>query len=229
MPSPLEKRCYESNHMHPREFGLLTVLQRITKGCKTTLFFDGPTIATWFTGVSKTAIYDSTDKLVREGWLIPLNGTGRKRKAGSKRFEATQYRVLNHEQWIKEHSKGQCNPFRKEGMESIPESGNGPFRKSSRAIPEIQKSHSGTREEALYNPCFVKTNFVKACSVKGATPDSLDLDQGQNRSGVATLSKASIPEVGNGDHTVPEPPVLIDWDAIQAKAEAEERERGAKL
>lgn len=82
-------------------------------------------------------------------------------------------------------------------MDSIPELGNGPFRKSSGAIPEIEKSHSGTKEEALYNTCFVNKNLVKACSVKGAAPDSLDLGKGQKGSGKATLSKASIPEVGN--------------------------------
>jgi hypothetical protein len=86
MSNPLkkfEKRCYESNHLHIREWGLLDVLQRVTKGCKSTLFFDGRTIAGWFSGVSKTAIYDSKDRLVREGWLIPLNGTGKKRQSGS--------------------------------------------------------------------------------------------------------------------------------------------------
>src|SRR5204863_9056237 len=101
MPSPLKKfqpRCYESHQLHPREWGLLDVLQRVTKGCKSTLFFDGRTIAGWFSQVSKSAIYDSKDKLVREGWLIPLNGTGKKRQLASKRFESTQYRVLTHEE-----------------------------------------------------------------------------------------------------------------------------------
>ena len=239
MSSPLKKfepRCFESQHMHPREWGLLHVLQRVTKGCKSILFFDGPTIATWFTGVSKSAIYESKDRLVDDGWLVPLNGKGRKRRSGSKRFESTQYRVLSHDEWIKTH-KGKCQPFRNEGTESIPERGNGAIPESGNgtipergngAIPEMRKNHSGTREEALYNPCSVKESSVKACSV-GADPNSLDLNQGQKGSGVATLSTASIPEVGNGDHTLQtEPPRKVDWEEVQRRVEAQERERGVK-
>jgi hypothetical protein len=229
MSNPLkkfEKRCYESNHLHIREWGLLDVLQRVTKGCKSTLFFDGRTIAGWFSGVSKTAIYDSKDRLVREGWLIPLNGTGKKRQSGSKRFEATQYRVLDHEEWIKTH-KGECKPVRNEGLESSPELGTGPVRNEGLGQSGNPKNPVRNEGRSSVIPCSVKTNSVKACSVEGPSPDSNFSTSGQHGSGEATLSTASSPELGTGCHTLQtEEPRKVDWDAIQAKVDAEERERG---
>jgi hypothetical protein len=229
MSNPLkkfEKRCYESNHLHIREWGLLDVLQRVTKGCKSTLFFDGRTIAGWFSGVSKTAIYDSKDRLVREGWLIPLNGTGKKRQSGSKRFEATQYRVLDHEEWIKTH-KGECKPVRNEGLESSPEVGTSPVRNEGLGQSGNPKNPVRNEGRSSVIPCSVKTNSVKACFVEGPSPDSNFLTSGQHGSGEATLSTASSPELGTGCHTLQtEEPRKVDWDAIQAKVDAEERERG---
>jgi hypothetical protein len=214
MSNPLkksERRCYESQHMHPREWGLLHVLQRVTKGCKATLFFDGPTIAGWFSGDSKSSIYRSAARLVRDGWLIPLNGGGKKRQPGSKRFEATQYRVLDHAQWIKTH-KGKCKPFPNEGTESIPKVGNGPFPNEGTVHSHFDEKPFPIEGRSSVIPCSVKTNSVKACSVEGR-PDFSFLTSGQDGSGEATLSTAPIPTSGNGDHT------LQTVDALRAKLE----------
>lgn len=228
MSSPLKRftpRCYESQHLHPREWGLLHVLQRVTKGCKSTLFFDGPTIAGWFSGDSKSSIYRSAARLVRDGWLIPLNGAGKKRKPGSKRFESTQYRVLNHDEWIKTH-KGECKPFPKEGTDSIPKVGNGPFPKEGTVHSHFDKKPFPIEGRSSVIPCSVKTNSVKECSVEGAGLNSNFSQSGQHGSGEATLSAPSIPKGGNGYHNVPESePFKPDWDAIAAKVKAEEQER----
>lgn len=229
MSNPLkkfEKRCYESQHMHPREWGLLNVLQRVTHGGKRTLFFNGRSIATWFSGVSKTTVYQSAARLVSEGWLVPLNRAGKKRRPGTERYESTMYRVLTHTEWIKtEKGKGKCNPVPEEGLESIPESGTGPVQKEGLSQSGIPKKPVRNEGHSYVIDSSVKENSVKTCSVEGAAPSSDFLNLRQIEVGEATLSQASSPQNGNGDHTVQET-VKIDWDGIQARVEAEERARG---
>lgn len=41
MSNTQKARCYGSQHLHPREWGLLDVLLRITHGGERTLFFNG--------------------------------------------------------------------------------------------------------------------------------------------------------------------------------------------
>jgi prepilin-type processing-associated H-X9-DG protein len=60
MSNPLKKKpCYESQHMHPKEFALLTVCLRLTNGGKNILYFDGRNMAARFKGASKSSMYRS--------------------------------------------------------------------------------------------------------------------------------------------------------------------------
>ncbi len=219
----LPKRCFESQHMSPADFGLLTVLLRITHGGKRTLFFNGHSVATWFSGVgaNKSSIYRSVERLERDGWLVPLNGSGKKRAASNQRYERTEYHVLNHDQWTAQHGTDTCGdePVPSTGMEDAkasPKGGNG-------ASPKIEASQSQNQQEPVppLGHSFVIDSSVKEISVKTSSVRAgagfLE-NQGQPESGVATLSGASIPTLGNGVHTVQnsEQP-SIDWDAIEAK------------
>jgi len=229
MSSPLkkfEKRCYESQHMHPREWGLLQLCLQITRGGKTTLFFDGRKMAARFAGVSKDTIYRSAAKLVSAGWLIPLNGIGKKRANGSEHYQATMYRVLSHAEWIKtEIGKGKCKPVSEEGLEASRELGTEPV--ALQGLGQSQNGHMPVPEvrHSFVIHSSIKTNLVKASSV-GVGGDSSILNTGQTGVGEATQSSAASPLNANGVQTEPEQPVKIDWDAIQAKVEAEERARG---
>lgn len=148
--------CFESNHLQPREWGLLSVCLRISRGGKNTLFFDGRKMAARFSGTSKTGIYRSAAKLVADGWLIPLNGTGRKRAQVNKRYEATEYRVLTHANWAAINGSERCaatceKPFPSTGMDPG-------------AIPKIHESHS-QNPEIPFPPAghsFVGTAFVES-------------------------------------------------------------------
>jgi hypothetical protein len=134
--------CYAAQHLHPKDWGLLEVCLRITHGGKHPLYFDGRKMAARFSGVSKTCIYDSAARLVTAGWLLPLNGTGRKIAQATKRYEATQYEVLTHDKWVAVHGAQGCsNPFPIPGMDSS--AGVTPVSRSCNSIPEINELQSG--------------------------------------------------------------------------------------
>lgn len=232
MSNTQKARCYGSQHLHPREWGLLDVLLRITHGGERTLFFNGCNVATWFSGASKSSIYRSVHILESEGWLIPENGSGRKRAEGSARYEATRYRVLTHDEWVKKHGTKQCKttpdePVPSTGMES-PE----PFPKSQNSIPKIESSHSQNHESPFpylgsssVIESSVSSNSVKTSPVGGPHIFLENYsDRGQDTNRVSVTSGAAVPKDGNGC----EEPVKPDWDAIQQKVEAEERTKAAK-
>jgi hypothetical protein len=100
--------CYASQHLHPGEFAVWEVSMRLTSGGKNTLFFDGRSMAKRFSGISKDYVYRAVKKLVMKGWLSPLNGPGRKMNKHTRRYEATQYHVLCHSEWVSVHGSSHC-------------------------------------------------------------------------------------------------------------------------
>lgn len=146
--------CYESQHLPPNEWGLLSVCLRLSRGGKSRLFFDGRKMAARFSGTSKTSIYRLAARLVTAGWLVPLNGVGRKNAEGNNRYEATQYRVLTHAEWITTYGTSQCavckDPFPSLGMDC-------------QSIPKIAKNHSQNSEKPFppAGHSFVGTVFVE--------------------------------------------------------------------
>jgi hypothetical protein len=81
---------------------------RLTKGGKNTLYFDGRKMAARFTGTTKDVIYRAVKRLVDAGWLRALNGQGKKSHKSTGQYEATQYQVLTHDQWIAKHGTKKC-------------------------------------------------------------------------------------------------------------------------
>ena len=230
MSSPLkkfEKRCYESQHMHPREWGLLHVLQRVTKGCKQTLFFNGHAVALWFGGASKSSIYRSVAELEKSGWLVPINGLGKKRAKGTEQYEATMYQVLNHEQWTAKHGTKNCRasrepvpstgmePVPSTGPEPVPSTGMGQSQKCGEPVPYL--GHSSVIDSS------VKENSVKPSSVRGES-DFLE-NREQKAKCLGTLFEASSPKYGTGVQSVPtlaELRTKLDYYAKHGGCEPEE-------
>lgn len=108
MKSLFKKCCYASQHLNMAEHGLLDVCLRLTSGGKNPLYFDGRNMAARFKGVYKDAIYRAALSLVKQGWLIPLNGQGKKRIKASGLYAATEYTVLSHSAWVEKHGPDQC-------------------------------------------------------------------------------------------------------------------------
>ena len=229
------KKCYASQHLHPREYGVWEVLMRLTHGGKRTLYFDGRAIAAKFAGVSKTAVYRAVTKLEREGWLIPVTPKG-KRNPSTQRYEATCYRVMTHGEWTATHGADGCGeveptaelqpepePVPNQGPENLgasPESGtgagpqNGTGTGVSRSLfcnePVPNSGHS------FVEPLCISQNLsVEPLGVfKSPAQDSLLKNQGQEGKCESTPSCAASPELGTGLHTVqdslskPEPTLL---------------------
>jgi hypothetical protein len=168
MIEAIEPKCFAHRHMSFTDYGILNVVtawayQKSAK-VKGTLFFDGVRIANEFSEGGKSTVYDSRDRLIAAGWLVPLDAvvidpkTGLKIAKRNKRngkLSSGRYRVLKHEDWVIEHP-GACElcravqeadePFRPEGMdnaESIPARGNGPFRPGATPFRPEGTVHSG--------------------------------------------------------------------------------------
>jgi hypothetical protein len=172
--------CYASQHMHPREWGLLDVCLRLTNGGTRNLFFDGRKMAARFSGSSKSAIYRGVARLEKAGWLVQINTPGKRNKK-TKRYEKSIYQVLTHEQWTAKRGTKKC---RQVVDNPSPNSGNGDGAPSptigNGASPTNESSQSHFRDEPVpflkspvpelghssFNHSSIKTSLVKNNPVK---------------------------------------------------------------
>ncbi len=152
------QKCYTSQHLQPKEYGLWEVCMRLTSGGRNTLYFDGRMMASRFAHTSKSAVYRIVSRLVDCGWLRPLNGSGRKVASDTRRYEPTEYQVLSHSDWVKEHGTAECaSPKIGNGVgmepvpvleDSIPENDKIPF-------PKMGHSFVSSSVKNSCNPSFV--------------------------------------------------------------------------
>jgi Fe2+ or Zn2+ uptake regulation protein len=143
----ITERCYTSQHLTPQEHGLLDVCMRLTSGGKNTLYFDGRKMAARFSRISKSSIYRTVGTLVSSGWLKPLNGGGKKRRNGTEQYEATQYQVMSHEQWITKHGTEECCQGRQ--VEPVPSTGTEPVPSTGTLSPKYGNGQSQDGSEPV--------------------------------------------------------------------------------
>jgi hypothetical protein len=204
-------RCYPSQHLHPREWGLLEVCLRMTSGGKTNLFLDGRNMAERFTQTSKSAIYRSVARLRKAGWLVLKGGAEQDKTTG--RYEKSVYQVLTHEAWTAKYGTNKCTP------NSSPNNGNGPVPKEgteamdsspnneqSSPIFDSHQSHFCNSPVPPLGHNSVIHNSVKDSSVK-TNPVSLNSEEGSffesgERSVSDTVTETSTTE----SPTKPVPP-----------------------
>ncbi len=172
--SPTNLKCYASQHLRPQEYGVWEVCMRLTSGGENKLYFDGRAMAARFAGISKSSMYRIVKALDVAGWLVPLNGMGKKVSDTTKRYKATEYQVLTHEQWIAVHgcsgcASGDVIPVPSTGMEPVPSTGTssptgGNVQSQNSAIPVPPAGHS-----LVFSS--VKESSVKESSIKAPVFD----------------------------------------------------------
>jgi len=168
MKSPFKKCCYASQHLSMAEHGLLDVCLRLTSGGKNPLYFDGRKMAARFRGAHKDTIYRAALSLVAQGWLIPLNGQGKKRIKASGLYAATEYTVLSHSAWVEKHGPDQCFSGDHDGSPVAPVR-TAPFAKSPTTVRKTgdHRSQNDSPPVALARHSSVATSVNKSCTELG--------------------------------------------------------------
>lgn len=166
-------KCFPSQHLTAAENGLFDVCMRITSGGKNLLLFDGRKMAARFTGVSKDVVYRLTASLVKKGWLVPVNGNGRKRNKSTGMYDATKYRVIEHGYWVVSNGTGQCV-----GSEPVAPVRMEPFAQSPTTSRKTSDHHS---QNHLAPVAPARHSFVKAFEKKPLIEAFVPETQGQTQ------------------------------------------------
>lgn len=210
MKSPFKKCCYASQHLSMTEHGLLDVCLRLTSGGKNPLFFDGRKMAARFKGVYKDAIYRAALSLVAHGWLIPLNGQGKKRIKASGLYAATEYTVMSHSAWVEKHGSDECFSADQDGSPVAPVQ-TAPFAKSPTTVRKTgdHRSQNGQPPVARARHSSVVSSINKSCIELGSPRVAQkDLKTGEQESVRRHPVCASVSTGANGRYAVPPEPTL---------------------
>ena len=210
MKSPFKKCCYASQHLSMAEHGLLDVCLRLTSGGKNPLYFDGRNMAARFRGVYKDAIYRAALSLVKQGWLIPLNGQGKKRIKASGLYAATEYTVLSHSTWVEKHGPDQCFCADQDGHPVAPVR-TAPFAKSPTTVRKTgdHGSQNGPPPVALARHSSVVTSVNKSCTELGGPHVAQEVLQTGGQESVRSHPVCAAVSTGaNGSHAAPPEPTL---------------------
>ena len=198
------KRCYASQHLTLAESGLLDVCMRLTSGGKNALLFDGRKMAARFSGVSKDVMYRATASLVEKGWLIPINGNGKKRNKATGMYDASEYRVMSHDVWVESHGTKQCA-----GDEPVAPARMAPVAKSPTTSRKTGNHQSQNRlppvapaRHSFVVP-FVTPSINPLCD-PAKSPESKFLNEGQENQSVSEVMCPASRTSANGLHSIPE-------------------------
>jgi hypothetical protein len=135
--------CYPNQHMSLQDYALYEVAMRLTSGGSRPLIFDGRKLAKRFKKASKSGIYRTEKSLVAAGWFkLPADVVGKKFDPTTKRYTATTYQVLTHDEWIAKHGDSECIkclvPVPYLGQEAIP-----PRKRKTRATSQLKRFMEG--------------------------------------------------------------------------------------
>ena len=210
MKSPFKKCCYASQHLSMAEHGLLDVCLRLTSGGKNPLFFDGRNMAARFKGVYKDAIYRTALSLVAQGWLIPLNGQGKKRIKASGLYAATEYTVLSHSVWVEKHGPDECFSADQDGGPVAPVQ-TAPFAKSPTTVRKTgdHRSQNGPPPVAPARHSPVVSSINKSgTELGGPRVAQKVLETGEQESVRSHAVCAAVSTGANGSYAIPPEPTL---------------------
>ena len=210
MKSPFKKCCYASQHLSMAEHGLLDVCLRLTSGGKNPLFFDGRNMAARFKGVYKDAIYRAALSLVAQGWLIPLNGQGKKRIKASGLYAATEYTVLSHSAWVGKHGPDECFSADQDSSPVAPVQ-TAPFAKSPTTVRKTgdHRSQNGPPPVAQARHSSVVSSINKSCiELGGPRVAQAVLETGEQESVRRHPVCTAVSTGANGSDAVPPEPTL---------------------
>jgi hypothetical protein len=134
--------------MTPEEYGLWDVCRSVSH--KTgTLYFDGRTIAGYFSGTGKDVIYRIVKSLVKKGWLL-VQVAGRNSRNGL--YVPTQYQVLSPEQWTEDHAHDCLASDPEEARVSSRETPTGPVSELPSPVLKPRLVQSGKPEQPVVIP-----------------------------------------------------------------------------
>jgi hypothetical protein len=210
MKSPFKKCCHASQHLRMAEHGLLDVCLRLTSGGKNPLYFDGRNMAARFKGAHKDAIYRAALSLVKQGWLIPLNGQGKKRIKASGLYAATEYTVLSHPAWVEKHGPDECSGADHDGS-PVATVQTAPFAKSTTTSRKTgdHRSQNDPPPVAQARHSSVDTSVNKSCTELGGSRVAQEvLETGRQESVRSHPVCAAVSTGANGKPPVPPEPTL---------------------
>jgi hypothetical protein len=210
MKSPFKKYCYASQHLSMAEHGLLDVCLRLTSGGKNPLYFDGRNMAARFKGVYKDTVYRAALSLVAQGWLIPLNGQGKKRIKASGLYAATEYTVLNHSAWVEKHGPDECFSADDDGVPVVPVQ-TAPFAKSPTASRKTgdHRSQNRTPPVAQARHSSVASSVTKSGTELGSPRVAQEvLVTGEQESVRSHPICPAVSTGANGSYAAPPEPTL---------------------
>ena len=72
-------------------------------------------MAARFKDSSKSTVYRLVESLVNSSWFVKIENDCPRRKDGT--FAATEYRIIDHDEWVKTHGSKQCEPVPPVGMD----------------------------------------------------------------------------------------------------------------
>ena len=134
-------KCFANYHMTPEEFGFWEVCRSLSHKFKGKLIFDGRNIADCFGDTGKGVAYRLAKKLCVKGWFVCLKKSKKNGRPNGTNTP-TEYRVLSHEEWVKEHSKKHCKS-------PVPESGQAHTCGETSPVPESRMACTGIENEPV--------------------------------------------------------------------------------
>lgn len=231
--------CFAHHHMTPAEYGFWQLCRDLSH--KTgILYFDGRNMVKRFAGtrrngLSKNYFYSLLDRLTQSGWFEPIEERKRNR-AGL--WTASVYRVLSHSEWVSKYGSDTCKSEPDEAG-TCPDNGTGkvsPVLIDTPSSPDRRPLQSRWTHDPVplsgHNP-IDKSDKDNPMGQSDANPmDYACPTIRTGKSGTAEEHSAElqfvppVPLSGQASTEYKAEPMEIDWDAIQAKIDAEERNRG---
>ena len=140
------KKCFANCHMTPEEYGFWDICRQLSYKYNGKLIFDGRTIAEYFDSTGKNTAYRLAGRLRTLGWFVC---TKESKRGKDGLWVSTEYRVLDHAQWVAKHGAKHCKaPVPETGMDketvdsiqsqkreqSSPRNGNSPVPETGHSI-----------------------------------------------------------------------------------------------